>query len=67
MAIVRYSPTAVIEYAGLSTDTKPSGGNAAMPAPKGGDRFIETDTGYVYIYTNGAWSKLTGAIFVAGG
>ncbi|MDE2105199.1 MAG: hypothetical protein KGL39_48680 [Patescibacteria group bacterium] len=64
MAIIRYSPSAVMEYVGLSTDTKPTAANATgnVPPPKGGDRFIESDTGNVFIYTGSGWSAaLTGA------
>lgn len=61
MAIVRYSPSAVMEYVGLSTDTKPVGNVGGQPGPKAGDRFIESDTGNVFIYTGNGWSAaLTG-------
>ena len=44
----------VIEYAGTSTDTKPTGGNLAT-----GSIFTEVDTGDVYFYdaTSTSWIK----------
>lgn len=67
MAVVRYSPSAVMEFLGLSTDVKPNATNAAMPAPKIGDRFIEADTGKVYAYMGaGTWTAVIGAVYTAG-
>lgn len=60
MAIVRTSPTAAAVYVGPSTDTKPTSGTGNAPPPKVGDWFIETDTGFVYIYGAAGWSvKIT--------
>lgn len=42
MSITAYKPLNSTVYTGLSTDTKPS-------AAKVGDKFIETDTGKVYV------------------
>lgn len=71
MAISVYNPKSVREFVGLSTDTKPSNthsGNGSIAPPRSGDRFIETDTGKVYVFNGGAWSgAITGAVFVAGG
>lgn len=43
-----------ILYTGLSTDNKAT----ISPAPKPGDRFIETDKGIYFIYTGSAWVNL---------
>ena len=37
------------EYAGLSTDTKPTGGNIAT-----GSMFVEVNTGKVFLYNSAA-------------
>lgn len=50
MSINFYNPANTRVYTGLSTDTKPA-------SPHVGDKFIETDTGNVSIYTN-AWTKI---------
>ena len=61
MAIVKVSPSAAMTYIGASTDAKPTSGTAGDPGPKPGDWFIETDTGFVYVFGgSGAWSvKIT--------
>ena len=48
---------------GLSTDAKPAAGIASnpksgtnyAPAPRAGDRFVETDTGQAYLFTGQDW------------
>lgn len=51
MAVVSYYPTNVPVFMGLSTDAKPN-------APPG-SKFIETDTGNVWLYLNtGVWSEV---------
>ena len=52
-AEVRYRQEPGISINGLSTDTKPTS-SAVYP----GDKFIETDTGHVYIYNGTAWGLL---------
>jgi hypothetical protein len=44
MTINAYAPGSALVYMGLSTDTKPPAGI--------GSKFIETDTGKVFLYLN---------------
>lgn len=71
MAVNVYDPSSVREYIGLSTDAKPSNansGNGSIAPPRTGDRFIETDTGKVYVFNATAWSAaVLNSIFTAGG
>lgn len=51
MTVNQYYPASVPAYMGLSTDTKPA---AAI-----GSKFLETDTGNVWIRTNaGTWLQV---------
>lgn len=66
MAVSVYNPSNAREYIGLAADAKPTS-NGAVIGPKCGDRFIETDTGKVYVFDGAAWSAaITGAVFTAG-
>jgi len=56
-AEVRYRQEPGISVNGLSTDTKPT---SSVVYP--GDKFIETDTGNVYIFNGTAWSILGGVV-----
>lgn len=56
MAVNVYNPSSIREYVGLSTDAKPTTGGGHLVEPRNGDRFIETDTGKVFIFNAGAWS-----------
>lgn len=52
MTVSQYNPQNVPAFMGLSTDTKPT----QVPF---GSKFIETDTGNVWLFLNtGAWSKV---------
>lgn len=52
MSIVNYHPQSAQVFMGLSTDTKPT--NIAF-----GSKFIATDNGDVYLFTNaGAWLQV---------
>ncbi|MGA7539857.1 MAG: hypothetical protein WBW93_13940 [Steroidobacteraceae bacterium] len=52
MAIVQYYPASAAVLMGLSTDTKPT--NVAP-----GTRFLETDTGKVWMFYNtGTWTQV---------
>lgn len=55
--ITLYTIYTVQQYEGLSTDTKPTG----VP---NGSRFLEMDTGDVYMYDadSSAWLQYTGTI-----
>lgn len=67
MTIGVYSPHMVREYIGLSTDTKPTASSGNYPGPRTGDRFVEQDTGKVYVFNSGAWSvAILAGIFTAG-
>lgn len=65
MAVTRVSHSAPATWFGLSTDTKPTT-NSAQPGPKAGDRFVEVNTGYVYAFSAGAWTKVPGAVYTTG-
>jgi hypothetical protein len=52
MAISKFNPANALAFMGLSTDTKPTG-----VAP--GSRFLETDTGKVWMYYNtNVWTQV---------
>jgi hypothetical protein len=52
MAISTYNPANSLAFMGLSTDTKPT--NVAA-----GSRFLETDTGKVFLlYNTGTWTQV---------
>lgn len=52
MAVTQYYPASAAAFMGLSTDTKPM--NVAP-----GSRFIETDTGKVWmLYNTGVWTQV---------
>ena len=59
MAITLYNPTSAQAFMGLSADTKPA--NVAA-----GSRFLETDTGKVFLFYNtGVWTQVA-AIALSG-
>lgn len=52
MAVLQYFPASASVFMGLSTDTKPT--NVAA-----GSRFLETDTGKVWmLYNTGTWTQV---------
>jgi hypothetical protein len=52
MTISTYNPANSLAFMGLSTDTKPT--NVAS-----GSRFLETDTGNVFMFYNtGSWTQV---------
>ena len=52
MAVIQNNPQNVPSFLGLSTDTKPTN------APPG-SKFIETDTGKVFmLYNTGVWTQV---------
>lgn len=63
MAIFQYKPANSQVFIGLAGDTKPPGTVNSGPQP--GDKFLESDTSKLFVWTGTAWVQISAAAATA--